>query len=101
MGASVLLARRDLANTKAAYRFLGNERVSEADVLAGYFRSTRERAAASDGPIFVLRDTTEFTYHGEDAETIGATKSVNSGPSKDRGPRVPMVCGILMHSSLH
>jgi len=26
-----------LANTKAAYRFFSNDRVSEADILAGHF----------------------------------------------------------------
>ena len=43
---SIPLACQDWANTKAAYRFFANERVSEADILAGHFRSTRERTAA-------------------------------------------------------
>ena len=33
MGASILLACQDWANTKAAYRFFPNERVSEAEIL--------------------------------------------------------------------
>ena len=46
MGQSIPLACQDWANTKAAYRFFSNDRVSEADVLAGHFLSTRDRIAA-------------------------------------------------------
>src|ERR1700693_4690210 len=62
MGQSIPLACQDWANTKAAYRFFSNDRVSEADILAGHFQSTRDRFLATDGLIFVLHDTTEFTY---------------------------------------
>ena len=45
-------ACQDWANTKAAYRFFGNDRISEANILAGHFASTRERfAARSSFPI--------------------------------------------------
>jgi hypothetical protein len=62
MGESIPLACQDWANTKAAYRFFSNDRVSEAAILAGHFQSTRERFAATQGPILVVQDTTEFTY---------------------------------------
>ena len=65
MGQSLPFACRDWANAKAAYRFLSNDRVNEADILAGHFQSTRDRAAAAEGLIFVLHDTTEFTYQRE------------------------------------
>ena len=100
MGQSIPLCCRDWANTKAAYRFLSNPRVSEADILAGHFDSTRERLAAIDGMVFVLHDTTEFTYQREATEAIGVTKSVNSGRDKVGRVRSHTVCGILMHSSL-
>ncbi len=45
------------ANRKVAYLFFSNERVSEADILAGHFRSTSERLAATDGLVFMLHDT--------------------------------------------
>ena len=38
IGQSIPLACQDWANTKAAYRFLSNERVSEEEILAGHFR---------------------------------------------------------------
>lgn len=100
MGQSIPLVCQDWANTKAAYRFFSNERVSEADILAGHFQSTRDRTAATDGLVLVLHDTTEFTYRREKSEAIGITKSINSGRDKAGRLRSHTVCGILMHSSL-
>jgi hypothetical protein len=62
LGQSIPLACQDWTNTKAAYRFLSNRRVSEEPILAGHLRATRDRATAADGPILILHDTTEFTY---------------------------------------
>jgi hypothetical protein len=100
MGQSIPLVCRDWANTKAAYRFFSNDRVSEADILAGHFQSTRERTIATDGPVLVLHDTTEFSYQRENSDAIGITKSINSGRDKAGRLRSHTVCGILMHSSL-
>jgi hypothetical protein len=79
MGESIPLVCQDWANTKAAYRFFASERVSQADILGGHFQSTRDRFAATSGPILILHDTTEFTYQREQPALIGSTKSVNSG----------------------
>ena len=49
-GDSIPLVCQDWANTKAAYRFLDNDRVSEAQILSGHFQATHERAATTDGP---------------------------------------------------
>jgi hypothetical protein len=100
MGQSIPLVCQDWANTKAAYRFFSNDRVSEADILAGHFQSTRDRAAATEGLVLVLHDTTEFSYQREKSEAVGITKSINSGRDKAGRLRSHTVCGILMHSSL-
>ena len=100
MGQSIPLVCQDWANTKAAYRFFSNDRVCEADILAGHFQSTRGRTVATDGLVLVLHDTTEFTYQREKSEAIGITKSINSGRNKEGRLRSHTVCGILMHSSL-
>ena len=100
MGASIPLACQDWASTKAAYRFFANERISEAEILAGHFQSTRDRFTIADGPILVLQDTTEFTYRRKRAEQIGMTNRVNSGKDKAGRYRMHTVCGLLMHSSL-
>ena len=57
----VPLACRDWANTKAAYRFFANDRVTEADILAGHFRATRERFSGVSGTLLVLHDTTQLS----------------------------------------
>lgn len=69
MGESIPLVCQDWANTKAAYCFFSNDRVSEADILAGHFQSTWERTISTDGPVLVLHDTTEFSYQRERART--------------------------------
>ncbi|WP_354130043.1 IS4 family transposase [Bradyrhizobium sp. RT3b] len=68
--------------------------------MAGHFQSTRERTIATDGPILVLHDRTEFSYQRENPDAIGITKSINSGWDKAGRLRSNTVCGILMHSSL-
>src|ERR1017187_3369115 len=70
-GDSIPLVCQDWANTKAAYRFLDNDRVSEAQILGGHFQATRDRAATIDGPVLVMHDTTEFTYTREDIDAVG------------------------------
>jgi len=101
LGQTLPLACGDWANTKAAYRFLDNDRVSEAEVLAGHFQATQTRFAAVDGPILVLHDTTEFSFTRSDTEAIGQTRKVGCGHKNKAGrQRMHTVCGILMHSSL-
>ena len=78
VGAPIPLACQDWANTKAAYRFLSDEAVSEAEILAGHSRSTRGRVAAADG-LLVLQDTTEFSYQRARPERIGA---ITTAPSR-------------------
>ena len=100
IGESIPFVCQDWANTKAAYRFLSNKRVSEEKILRGHFQSTRERLALESGPILIVHDTTEFSYQKENAESIGLLHRPPAGKYKDGRPRYHTVCGILMHSSL-
>ncbi len=100
VGESIPLACQDWANAKAAYRFFSNARVNEQDILAGHLQATHERFAASQGPVLVLHDTTEFSFQRERPDLIGVTYNVNSGRDKAGRIRSHTVCGILMHSSL-
>jgi len=100
IGGSLPLICQDWANTKAAYRFFDNQRVSEAQILAGHFEATRERFAATEGTILVLQDTTEFTFQRARSEAVGITNRVNSGRDKAGWARMHTVCGLLMHASL-
>ena len=99
IGESIPLACQDWANTKAAYRFLANDKVKEHEILAGHFQSTRERFSATSEPILILHDTTEFTYSRNDTRPIGILhKSFTRAPAG--GMQHYTVCGISMHSSL-
>lgn len=89
---SIPLACQDWANTKAAYRFFANGRVSEADILAGHFRATRERSATVGGTLLVLHDTTEFSYPRENIGLLHRPRRPERSPHP--------LCGISMHSSL-
>lgn len=101
VGGATPWACQDWANTKAAYRFFGNDRISEANILAGHLASTRERFVTSNGfPILILHDTTEFSYRHEDTAPIGILGKVPLFDGKQGPPRFHTSCGILMHSSL-
>jgi hypothetical protein len=100
VGESIPLACQDWANTKAAYRFFANERVSEGDILSSHFDATGERAAAEKGLLLVLHDTTEFSFHRDQPEAIGFTRSMHKGRHQNESGRHRKVCGLLMHSAL-
>ncbi len=97
VGATTPWASQDWANTKAAYRFFANDRIDEANILAGHFTSTQDRVAAASGfPILILHDTTEFSFTREDGRGIGIVKKL----AFRYAGRYHTTCGILMHSSL-
>jgi hypothetical protein len=98
IGQSIPLACQDWANTKAAYRFFSNSRVNEQAILGGHFQSTHERFAATEGPVMVLHDTTDFVYK---REWLGMISQPKLGKVKKGSLRTHhTVRGILMHSSL-
>jgi hypothetical protein len=100
MGQTIPLACQDWANTKAAYRFMDNDRVSEQDILSGHFQSTAQRFAATEGPVLVLHDTSTFSYEREHPELIGYAGNTITF-AQWRGRKKPSsLCGVLMHSSL-
>ncbi len=95
LGQSIPLAGQDWTNTRAAYRFLSNRRVGEGPILSGHFQATRDRVAATDGPILILHDTTEFVYYRESAQALGVLKKGFKGRAEPYAVR-----GVLTHSSL-
>jgi hypothetical protein len=99
VGAPIPFACQDWANTKAAYRFMSNERVNEAAILTGHFQSTASRFAACSGLVLVLQDTTSFTYYRNNPKAIGepCKTIVRNGVAHKQ---TKSMCGILMHSSL-
>ena len=101
VGESLPMACQDWANTKAAYRFFSNPNLTEGEILAGHFQSTRERFQATEGLVLVLHDTTEITYKRAEPERVGYTrKCANRKGLFDQAIKRAM-CGILMHSSVN
>lgn len=62
---SVPKATRSPAAREAAYRFLGNSRVSLAGIMAGHVTATARRCQAAS-LVYVISDTTEFSFAGEE-----------------------------------
>ena len=88
----------DWAQAKATYRFLSNDRVSEAEILEGHFNSTKRRIEACTEPVLILHDTTEFTYKRTGEHELGL---VHRTKLKGRAGLVEYTLrGILMHASL-
>ena len=83
-GRSLPTAFQDWANTKAAYRFFANDKVSEDKILAGHFAASALRVQATDGPILVIQDTTEFTFTRTSPERIGFTKPIHGAQGEGR-----------------
>lgn len=100
IGESIPLVCQDWANTKAAYRFFSNDRVSEKEILDGHFQATRTRFSTTDGMILILHDTTEFSYQRQKPDLIGSISVTCQGKDKAGRPMRHTICGLLMHSSL-
>jgi transposase-like protein len=100
IGETIPMACQDWANTKAAYRFLSNPRVSEEDILAGHFQSTADRFRSTQGLVLVLHDTTEFSFRREHPEPIGSVGVVGGRRDRTGQAQFYTTCGMLMHSSL-
>lgn len=100
IGQSVPYACQDWANTKAAYRFFSNTKVTEDQILAGHFQATGGRLAQADQKILMLHDTCEFSFQRDKDSKIGLLGRPSCGKSKDGRIKFITVRGILMHSSL-
>jgi hypothetical protein len=99
MGDSIPYACLDWANTKAAYRFFSNDRISEEEILSGHFAATAQRAGQVDGPVLVLHDTSEFVFKRREDSTMGLLRR-RKRPCGGGNYREVTLRGILMHSSL-
>ncbi len=99
-GRSLPTAFQDWSNTKAAYRFFANENISEDKILAGHFAASALRIQASDGPILILQDTTEFSFKRSAPEKIGFTKVSTGRKMAEARHQKHTICGLLMHASL-
>lgn len=99
-GKSLPTAFQDWSHTKAAYRFFSNGSVSEDKILEGHFAASALRIRATDGPILILQDTTEFSFKRSAPEKVGFTKISTGRKLKEGRFQKHAVCGLLMHASM-
>lgn len=68
--ASIPMACNGWAETMAAYRFLANDEVEWADILAPHWAQTQRRMSAHP-VVLCLQDTTELDFNGQQIEGLG------------------------------
>ena len=100
-GKSLPTAFQDWSNTNAAYRFFSNENVSEDKILEVHFAASALRISATDDPILILQDTTEFSFKRTELEKVGFIEQFGRGRhrSEDHAGRVQHgvepICRVL------
>ncbi|TCF97141.1 hypothetical protein BZM26_33435 [Paraburkholderia strydomiana] len=82
IGQTIPFACEDWSSTRAAYRFLSNQRVSEQAILSDHFHASAERFKSTQGPILILQDTTTFSYQRERPELIATQERWPSSVKK-------------------
>lgn len=101
IGKPIPVACDDWANTKAAYRLLSNDRVTDKEILSGHFEATRGRMSAAKGPLLILHDTTEFVFKRGDGLAVGWPRKQPGGSGPGRiAVRLHTKYSVFMHSSL-
>jgi transposase-like protein/transposase Tn5 family protein len=66
------------AGREAAYRFLGNARVTLPAILEPHVRATVGRCRAAGG-VYVVTDSSEFCFEGDSAEDLGRLQGDRRG----------------------
>jgi hypothetical protein len=100
LGQSIPFACQDWASTKAAYRFLDNDQMDEAQILAGHFRATRDRLAQFGQTVLLLHDTCEFSFQRKKDSQLGLIGYASFGRDRLDQLKHFTVRGLLMHSTL-
>ena len=101
VGDSLPAACEDWANTKAAYRFFSNVRLTEQEILAGHFVLTARRVSSSAEETFLVKhDTSEFSYNRGKTSKWGFVSKLPNGKPRSHPDPHRQLRGILLHSSL-
>src|SRR5262249_2289832 len=99
VGESVPMACQDWANTKGSLSLSSNERVDGGDILAGHFQATRDRFAASDGTVLVLRRNSRFKEKVRIASVSLTTSRFLPAEYRREHRRRANNCNLLMVSN--
>jgi len=89
---SINMACGSAKQSKAAYRFFQNEKVTPQKILEPHTQQTIERAKKLTTPIIIIQDTTDLIYHFPSIQGLGRK-------IKSKG-FIDSVKGLELHSSL-
>jgi hypothetical protein len=67
-------ATADSAALEGLYRFLGNELVDPATILAPHFAATARRIRGADSSVVIAHDSSEFIFHREGMGKLGENR---------------------------
>lgn len=95
------MACQDWANTKAAYRFFSNPRVTDKAILFGHLQATKVRCAVvNKGALLILHDICEFSFRRGYKRDLGLLRKWVAERNPGGNPLLFALHGFLMHSSL-
>src|ERR1039458_67818 len=77
-GKSLARAMKTTAAREAAYRFLGNRRVTAEGILAPHMAATVQRAQQHKA-VYVVSDTTEFSFSSQRGARLGRLQGETRG----------------------
>lgn len=90
---SINAACGSFAASKAAYRFLQNQKVTPAQIMKGHLQNTRDRIADCHSRILIVQDTTDLIYtQFPSIQDLGTRLRSEKGYKND-------VSGIMLHTS--
>lgn len=85
----------DWAETKAAYRFFSNEKITHQEITKSHIAATKERCREYS-TVLAIQDTTYFNYSSH----LGTTGLCPLGRKKGRHKDQIATVGLVMHSTL-
>jgi hypothetical protein len=90
---SINAACGSFAASKAAYRFLQNQKVSPSQIMKGHLQNTENRIAACQPRVLIIQDTTDLIYtQFPSIQNLGIKLRSKEGFKND-------VCGLMLHTS--
>lgn len=91
--ASINAACGSFAASKAAYRFLQNQKVTPGQIIKGHLQKARDRLGNCPSRVLIIQDTTDLIYtQFPSIQNLGVKLRSREGYGSD-------VCGLMVHSS--
>lgn len=90
---SINAACGSFAASKAAYRFLQNQKVNPVQIMRGHLQKTKDRIADCPSRVLLIQDTTDLIYtQFPSIQNLGIKMRSKDGYKND-------VCGLMLHTT--